>query len=284
MAIRHELICSSHTISGVLPGGPVPSRHRFEDRIAACASAGYTGMCLHFKDYRALRSAGYGDERLREILLDRGMEDISLEFLGDWFLEGEAGEQARLDEATAYDAARAYGAQSLNVGSDFQERRIPHRTMRARFRALCNRAGEHGLKVALEIVPWSDVRDVDTALSMIDGIGNAGLVIDSWHIFRGGIALAELERIPGDRILSIQVNDADARVRGTLAEDTMHRKPCGEGVFDLEGFIASLERTGASVPLSVEIISPEFAALDLTRACELSWAGARQLIDRLGSG
>lgn len=110
------LICSSHTISGVMPGEAVPARHDFVARVAACAEAGYSGMCLHFCDYRALHAAGRTDEFLSAVLRDHDMRDISIEFLLDWFLEGEAGRQARSDERAAFDAARAYGARVLNVG------------------------------------------------------------------------------------------------------------------------------------------------------------------------
>lgn len=280
MAMKQELVCSSHTISGVMPGGPAPARHSFTERVDACARAGYAGMCLHFRDYRALRQAGHDDAELRAVLRQRGMREITLEFLVDWFLTGPESQPSRLDEETAYAAARAFGANCLNVGSDFRNRKIPFHDLRARFRDLCGRAEINGLKVALEIVPWSDVRDVDTALAMIDGIGNAGLVIDSWHVFRGGVPLADLERIPGERIFSIQVNDADAEVCGSLAEDTLRRKPCGEGVFDLDGFLVSLDRTGASVPVSVEIISREMAGLDVEEAARRSIVGARALVGR----
>lgn len=281
MAIPKRLICSSHTISGVMPGDPEPARHPFADRVIACAAAGYTGMCIHLRDYRAQRAAGQTDSALRGMLTSQGISDISIEFLTDWFLDGAAGEAARADEETAWAAARALGAHSLNVGGDFHARGLPRNVMRARFRDLCARAAQHGLTVALELVPWSDVADVDTALGMIDGIANAGLVIDAWHVFRGGIPLDDLRRIPGDRILSIQINDAAAAVRGTLAEDTRHRLPCGEGVLDLPGFLTTLDGIGAAVPPSVEIISPAFAALDLREASQQSAAGAWTLLEGL---
>ena len=279
--MRRKMVCSSHTISGVMPGGPVPARHGFEARVAACAAAGYGGMCLHLRDYRALRQAGMANAQLAAILERHGMREISLEFLLDWFLDGDAGAQARDDEATAYAAAAAYGARSLNVGSDFRGRGFPRTMMRARFHELCERAGEHGLTVALEIVPWSDVRDVDTALDMVDGIDNAGLVVDAWHVFRGGIPLGDLGRIPGRKILCIQLNDADAQPAGPPALDTLRRRPCGEGSFDLAGFLGALERAGASAPVSVEIIAPDFAALDVETAAIRSHAGARDVLDRV---
>jgi sugar phosphate isomerase/epimerase len=278
--MRQDLICSSHTISGVMPGGPLPARHDFEARVAACAAAGYSGMCLHFRDYRALHDTGHSDAELRAILRQYGIAEISLEFLTGWFLDGAEAEQPRLDEETAYAAARAYGARCLNVGSDFGDRGLSRHYMRGKFRALCERAAANGVDIALEIVPWSDVPDIGSALEVIDGIDNAGLVIDAWHVFRGGIPLSDLASLPADRIFCIQVNDAEAAVRGSLPEDTQRRRPCGEGVFDLDGFVDSLERAGAGVPLSVEIISPDMASLDVDEAARRSIAGARALLAR----
>ncbi|MFP7571693.1 sugar phosphate isomerase/epimerase family protein [Marivita sp. S2033] len=278
MTISNSLICTSHTISGVLPGTAERARHSFSERVTAAAHAGYTGMCLHLRDYRTQRVAGFRDKDMAALLRDYGIHDISLEFLTNWFADQDAA--AEQDEATVYDAARAFGAHSVNVGGDFQHRGLPPEHMRTRFAALCERAAQHDLKVALEIVPFSDVATLEAALFITDGIANAGLVIDCWHMFRGGIALSDLARLPGDRILSIQVNDADADISGSLAQDTLRRKPCGEGAFDLDGFVAALEATGTSAPLSVEIISPEFAALDLADACRTSIRGAQAVLAR----
>lgn len=283
MTLPRRLICSSHTISGVMPGGPVAARHPFDQRVAACAAAGYEGMCLHLRDYRALVEAGRDEGWLAAVLARHGIVDISLEFLTDWFIEGAGGAQSRRDEETAHAAARTLGAHTLNVGPDLQGRGIEFGVMRRRLAALCERAAGHGLKVAIEMVAWSDVRDVDTALALIDGLPNAGLVIDAWHVFRGGVRLADLERIPGERIFAIQVNDADLTVLGPLADDTLHRRSCGDGIFDLDGFLSSLDRAGAQVPVSVEIISPQLTRLDVAAAARHSIAGARRLIERMGS-
>jgi sugar phosphate isomerase/epimerase len=149
--------------------------------------------------------------------------------------------------------------------------------MVAHFGALCARAADEGLSIALEIVPWSNVPDVVTALDFMEP-ANAGLVIDCWHIFRGGFALSELKRIPAERVLCVQVNDADAQPSGPLAEDTLRRRLCGDGVFDLVGFAAALDGAGADVPFSVEIISPEIAALPAPEAARMSIAAARRVL------
>lgn len=270
-----EYICSSHTISGVMPGSPVASRHGFAERVEACAVAGYTGMCLHFRDYAEQRARGFGDGELRAILDAHGMKHVSVEFLTDWFMDREAGLISRRNEETAFRAAAAFGATVVNVGPDLGERGIPLETMQLKFRELCGRAAEHGLAIALELVAWGNVRDVDTALAIIGDIPNAGLVIDSWHVFRAGVPLADLRRIPADKILCAQMNDADKVPTGQRSTETMNRRLCGQGGFDLAGFSATLDALGVSVPLSVEVISPDLAALDLNEAAKTSFDTAR---------
>lgn len=272
--VAREFVCSSHAISGVVPGTPIASRHGFAQRVEACAAAGYTGMCLHFRDYGEQRQAGASGAELRSVLDRHGMKHVSVEFLTDWFMDGEAGEISRRNETLAFDAAKAFGATVVNVGPDLGERGISTETMRQKFRELCGRAEEHGLSMALELVAWGNVRDVGTALAITEGIPNAGLVIDSWHVFRAGVPLADLRRIPADRILCIQINDAAAQIQGTLANDTMNRKLCGQGVFDLKGFIDVLDDMKASAPLSVEVISPELAADDVQHAAKTSFSTA----------
>jgi sugar phosphate isomerase/epimerase len=270
-----NLTCSSHTISGVMPGGPLASRHPFRQRVEAAAAAGYTGMCLHFRDYAEQRQAGHSDAKLASILRDNGMADLSVEFFTDWFMEGEAGVAARASEDIAIAAALAYGATSINVGSDFLGRRIPFEQLRRKFVELCGRAAVHGLSIAFEIVAWSDVRDVPTALRLTEGIDNAGLVVDTWHIFRGGVPLGDLAMIPPEKVLCIQVNDGAREILQPPSLDTQHRRLCGTGVFDLSGFLAGLGSAGVDLPLSVEIISPEIAGLDLADACRKSFETTR---------
>jgi sugar phosphate isomerase/epimerase len=274
--VELDLICSSHTISGVMPGGPVASRHAFEARVAACAEAGYSGMCLHFRDYAEQRSAGYSDEQLRDVLVCHDMRHLSVEFLADWFL---AGAEGRRNEAIAFDAVNAYGASVLNVGPDLAGHGVSPAQMRARFVDLCERADRRGIAVALEIVAWGNVRDVDTALALVDGISNAGLVIDIWHFARGGIPFSELVRIPADRILAVQLSDGARQLVGPVARDTVHRRLCGEGVFDFAGFVAALDAAGVTIPFSVEVIAPELAQRDLVDAARMSFEATRRTLD-----
>jgi sugar phosphate isomerase/epimerase len=275
-----DFMCSSHTVSGVMPGGPAASRHPLDLRLAACAAAGYSGYWLHWRDHLAQRAAGLDGAAVRDLFDRHGMRHRGVEFLTDWFLTGD-GAAAAAERAT-FDAAAAIGATIVSVGADFQGRGIPRRDMVARFAGLCARAADLGLVVALEFVPFSDVPDIRAALDFL-APPNAGLVVDCWHLFRGETPLSDLALVPPGRIPCVQVSDAAAAPAGPLAEDTRNRLPCGEGAFDLAGFAAAIDRHAPGVPVSVEIISPRFAAMGAGEAAAESLRGARAVFGgRLG--
>lgn len=270
-------MCSFHTTSGVMPGSPAASRFPIGDRLAACAEAGYRGYWLHWRDYLEQRGRGVSDAALRRLFDGAGMRHRGVEFLTGWFLEDDAAGAA---ERAAFDAANAIGAEIVNVGGDFTGQGPGRAAMLDRFAALCGRAAARGLRIGLEIVPWSDVPDVAAALDYL-GPDNAGIVIDTWHVFRGRIDLAELKRIPAGRVFCVQVNDAAAVQVGSLAQDTARRLLCGEGSFDLAGFAALADAAGWTCPYSVEIISPDLAALSAAESSRASFVSASRA---LGSG
>jgi sugar phosphate isomerase/epimerase len=67
---------------------------------------------------------------------------------------------------------------------------------------------------------------------------------------------------------------------GTLFEDTVDRRRyCGEGSFDLSGFVAALRTAGWTGPWGVEILSTEHRRLDVRQAAERAATTARELLD-----
>jgi sugar phosphate isomerase/epimerase len=272
-----SIVCSSHTISGVMPGSPKASRHSFADRVTACAEAGFTGMCLHFRDYAEQIAAGASDADLAAILADNGMAENSVEFLRDWF---EPSAMAEANEDLAFRAAACFAAKFISVGADLDERNIPVASMGPQFARLCEKADDRGVAIALEIVAWSNVCDIDSALELLafSPRNNAGLMVDAWHVFRGGISLSELKRLRAEQILCIQLNDAAQTVMQPLSYDTQNRKFCGEGDLDLGAFLDALAQIGVSAPLSVEVIAPEVAQMPLQDVARRAYVSTIEVI------
>lgn len=277
--MKRRYMCSSYTISGTMPGGGAVSRHSLKDRALACAAAGYDGLWLHSRDYRAFLASGGSDKHLRDILAETGLSLFGVEFLTGW--DAPDAEERSIEEY-CFAAARAIDARIVTAGAGLAGQHVPLSILTKRFHALCERAADHGLEIALEFVPWTGVPDIDTALRMIEP-DNAGLCIDSWHLFRGGMPVSEIAAIPREKVLCVQVNDATARPVAPLPHDTLRRLACGEGAFDLHGFAVMLDRTGVEVPFSVEIISPEFVAMPLAEAARKSLDTARSVFETSGT-
>lgn len=282
---RDDLIASSYTLSGSAVFQP--ARFAFAERVEAAAEAGFAGIGIAVEDYAAMRDRGLSDTELQRVLNDNGIVAVELEFLTNWWFDDERGQVARRHEDHFYAAADAFGARHMNVGSPGVRGTLPPLAVVAeRFGALCDRAARHDLLVAFEFLPWSDVPDATTAWDLVRSADrpNGGILIDTWHYFRGAADPAQVRAIPPDRFFLIQFDDADADMVGDWMEDTTDRRRLpGEGSFDLTGFIRMLDAIGVNAPFSVEVLSIEQRHRPVREASRLAYDSARAAINRARS-
>jgi len=268
MTQHDDLIASYYTLSGTPVGQP--PRFSFDDRVGAAARAGFTGIGLPFDDYAALRASGHSDADLLGVLDRHGVQVLEVEFLFDWALEGPRAEAARTAEATLHAMAEAFAPHHMNVG-DLQAPGdlAPLDVVAERFAGVCDRAAEHGTRVALEFLPWTGLADLAAAMHVVHAAGrpNGGLLIDAWHYFRGRPDHTSLRALHASDVVAVQLDDADAEVVGPIFEDTMFRRRLpGEGTFDLIGLVQTLDAIGVEVPYSVEIMSSAEQSLPVEQA------------------
>jgi len=279
---RNDLIASSYTLSGA--GVFQPPRFTFLERVAAAAQAGFAGIGVAIEDYVAMRQRGTTDSELRRILDDHNIVAAELEFLTNWWWDDERGRRARETEEQSYAAADAFGTRHINVGSPGTRGTLPPlATVADHFGALCDRAACHDLLVAFEFLPWTDIPDAATAGELIRAADrpNGGILIDTWHYFRGAADPAQVLAIPPERFFLIQFDDADAQMTGDWMEDTTDwRRLPGAGAFDLSGFIRMLDEHGVDAPFSVEILSIEQRALPVGDAARRAHDTSRAAISR----
>src|SRR4051794_11551958 len=259
-----DLILSFHTM-----------RHAtFASRVEAAAVAGFRGIGMSAAGYERLLAGGVERADLRAIVRDHGVPVLELEALRGWDANGEAGEQSRVTEELFYDMSEVLGpAHHLQaIGSFVGD--LDHAG--DAFGALCDRAGEHGLVVALEFIPeFTNIPDVATAQAIVERADreNGGVCVDIWHYLRGPSDEAQL-RAAADRIFAVQLDDGPLlRTDDDYLTDTMsNRAVPGEGEFDVVGFLDVLDSMGVVRPISVEVISLE---LDLLAPDEVADRVAR---------
>ena len=260
-----ELLASYWTISAGLPHTDQEySPFDFKDRVESAAKAGFKGFGLwhadidHILQSRTLRE-------MKQIFDDNGIKYVELEFLTDWFLDGERKRKSDIQKKKLLTAAQVLQARHVKVGDFFQENCPMSRLIEA-FAALCTEAAEHGTRIGFELMPFAMIRTLEESLAMVEGAGakNGGIVFDLWHIVKLGIPYEEVARVPRPYVVGIELNDGTFSAPWSLHEDTVnHRRLCGEGEFDIKSFIDCMQKAGYAGPWGIEVLSEQLRQMPL---------------------
>jgi sugar phosphate isomerase/epimerase len=165
-------------------------------------------------------------------------------------------------------AAEALEARHIKVG-DFETKVTPMPRLIESFAALCKDAENSGTKILFELIVDSMIKTLPETLEMVEGADakNGGIMIDLWHIVKLGIPYEDVARIPSRFLLGIEINDGTLECPWSLHEDTInHRKLCGEGEFDVKGFVKCMLDAGYDGPWGVEVLSQELRKEPLQKA------------------
>lgn len=254
------------------------------ERLEAASAAGYRGFGLLADDLPAA-VAEYGLPGIRSMLADHGIVHLELEGIPHWWSDGaerEASEQVR---HSLLDAAQALGARHIKVTPDGDNGPWDRGQWAEKFAELAKQSENVGSRLGIEFFPWSNIGNLHQGLQLVVDAGHdaGGVIIDTWHIARAHTPIADLAAVPLERIIGVELNDADEQVVGTLFEDTVHRRRyCGDGVFDLAGMIAALRTAGWTGPWGVEILSVEHRSLPVDQALRRAAESAHKVLDGTG--
>jgi sugar phosphate isomerase/epimerase len=262
-----ELLASYWTISCGIPHTDREySPFDFRERVESAARAGFKGFGIWHADLEhVLKTRSFRE--MKQILDDNGIKHLELEFLTDWFLEGERKKQSEVRWKLLLDAGEALKVHHIKVGDFFQEKASMPRLIEA-FAGLCAEAAERGTKVGFELMPFAMIRTLEDSLKLVEGAGkaNGGICLDTWHIVKLNIPFDRLRAIPLQYITSVELNDGTFECSWSLHEDTVnHRRLCGDGEFDVRGFVQAVQDAGYDGPWGIEVLSEELRKWPLDR-------------------
>jgi len=146
---------------------------------------------------------------------------------------------------------------------------------------LASISAQHDVALAFEFLGQPDC-SVQT-LSLADEIvrtvnrSNVGLVIDSFHFYAGGSAIASIESLHAEKLFIFHINDAEDLPREQLED--RHRLLPGLGILPLREIIQALKRIGYDRVASVEIFRPEYWQRDPFELARDARAAVRQALE-----
>jgi sugar phosphate isomerase/epimerase len=258
----------------------------FDERVEAAATAGFAGIGLYVYEYQRLRDEeGRTPRDIARQLDDHGLVLAEIETVSGWASDGDPADECRRREALAYEMADELGGRYLQAIGSYEGS-----IARAAegFAALCDRAGEHGLLVGVEWLPFTNIRTAADASQMVVAANraNAGYCADIWHHRRGADDESMIRALPADRIFAIQMNDGP---RARVADEDyktdcmLNRVPPGEGELDCVGFVRMLADMGVTSPISLEVCSTELWAAPAVEAARRAADAMRAVLTQAGA-
>lgn len=261
-----ELMNLFWTTAGMFPGPPGISRFDIRDRVRSAARAGFRGIGLWHADLDHIL-ATWSPRDLKTLLDDNGIRHLELEFLTGWFLDGPQRTDSDKLRKRLLDASASLGAKHVKVG-DFDNSPYEMPQLIDAFGALCSEAQSYGATIGFEFMGSAMLNTLPAALAMVEGAAapNGGLIVDIVHAVNLGISYDEIARIPGRYLICAELNDG-LLPRPNRPHDAGQRRFCGDGEFDIAGFIAATRATGYAGPWAVEVFAH---ALDGTPLDEIN--------------
>ena len=278
MKIEDVELCASYwTVAGpVFPGAPTEiSPFSLRERAEVCGRVGWRGMGFVLDDTVAAVDH-YGMPTVRRIFSDNGIRHLELEFLVDWHLtcERRTASDAYFERLLAFGAE--LGIKKIKIGGGvFEEGEPDLPAMRTALAAICERAAPLNIDIVIEFLPFASINSIARGVALFDGLGttNGGLLVDTWHIERGGMTAEDIRRMPPDLLKAVELDDAGPEIMGTLFNDSTHyRRLCGEGSIDIASQVQAILDVGYRGYWGVEVISAYHRHLPLEIA-------ARQAFD-----
>jgi sugar phosphate isomerase/epimerase len=265
-----ELMNLYWSTAGLPLGTGSISRIDFETRVKTAAKSGFVGIGLWHTDLEHILIHRTLPE-VRAILADNGMKYVELEFLTDWFVGGARRADSDNLKRRLLEASAALGAHHIKIG-DFYSTPATMPQLIDSFGALCREAEAFGATVGFEFMGSAMLTSLEDSLTMVEGAAakNGGIIVDIAHTNALGISNEAVAKIPANRLVCVELNDN--LLPTTPGYDGGQRRFCGEGEFDVAGFVRAVRATGYAGPWALEVFSDEMARLPPEEASRRGFA------------
>jgi sugar phosphate isomerase/epimerase len=166
----------------------------------------------------------------------------------------------------------------LVAGNDPDRARLTGRLDR-----LAGLAQNHGLEIAFEFMPFTQVRSLDDAAQIKRAIGrdNIRLLVDALHVSRSGQDLRTLAPLDSSLVSYVHLCDARGPIPGSpdtlRAEARQDRYDLGDGDLPLDAFLDAMP---ADACLGIEVPSQQHAGLPPVARGRIAGRAARDWLKR----
>lgn len=243
---------------------------------SVAGAAGFDGITVTPAMVAQAEAAGSSLAELRRQVADAGVRVTMIDPLMSVLpgspdpatAGGRFGDLFASGEDDCYRMAEGLEVPTINVAHYQAATDVPVDALADSFGALCQRAAGHGIDLLLEFLPEGSVPDLGTALAIVRACGepNAAVMFDTWHFFRTGGTLADLDEVASSEIGGLQVSDAPAEQWGVIETGINTRLLPGEGTIPVGALVDRVLSITPRAFIGVEVFSADLNELPRAEA------------------
>ena len=245
-------------------------RAAFEECVDALVGVGAVGLSWWTLHEMVLNgggpTGGMSADDIRSRFADAGLTVGCVEAIYGW-VDAATPAEAVADAEPSIAIAEAHAAPNLAAVCLGPELGSMDRAV-ANLAAVADRAGESGVTVVVEFLPWTGIPDLTTCWELLQATGrrNVGVLLDSWHWHRQpggphGRHAETLASMPGWAVPVLQVCDAGAEPWDDPMSECMAARPLpGAGVVDHGHLLGLLHGIGADPVVCPEVFNRDLVA------------------------
>ena len=262
-----------------------------EKEVDVAAAAGYDGIEPWIPTLRQFVEKGGQLSDLRKRISDAGLTVDSAIGFAQWIVNDDAQRAAALEEAKRdMDMLREIGGTRIAappVGAHQADSpKIDLFVAAERFRALLEVGDQTGVLPQLEI--WGFSKNLSRLGEVMFVVGETGhpracLLLDIYHLFKGGSDFTGLNLFSDDALQVFHVNDYPAAPSREKMSDADRVYP-GDGVAPMSKILNSIGGHGRSITLSLELFNRDYWKQDAADVAQTGLAKMKAAVDAATKG
>ena len=253
-------------------------------QIEVAQAAGFGAIELWFADTDAAVATGQSLTELRRRLDDAGLAVPTLIYLAGWFdCPDSAWPEVREQCVRRFEQATILGARHVIAGPAVGRAGLALGVRR--YRELLELGTGIGAVPAMEFLGFAEqYNTIESALEVVELAQHpaGSVVVDPFHIFRGGGRVESLARLSGGQIAISHFNDAPAAPARKQQHDADRVWP-GTGHLDLRRYLQLLHGTGYNGWLSLELFREDLWRRDPLAVAREGLERMRTVVEAAGT-
>lgn len=231
----------------------------FETQLDVCSKVGYRGFELMYTVIQDYLQKGHSLGDIKRLLLDKNIIPVAVSIESPfWQLEEGEVKSKAVDRATiCSEYCNIFGCDIVTVCSGLKDGSLEQAIQD--LVDICKIARSYNVKICYEpLGSAKKYKDIKNTLELLSNAecDNCGILLDSFHLYKGRSSLDDIDLIPADKILMVHINDViDVPIEEMSDFD---RVSPGEGILDLDKYVKKLQEKQYSSYISLEIFNKNY--------------------------